>query len=205
VDFSGPILAEARAAHGELPGVRFTLGEAAATGLPDASAAVVFERALVHHVPDLASVAAEAGRILRPGGAYLVQDRTPDDVAQPGSADHLRGWFFDVFPRLLDVENGRRPTTTAVSTALEAAGFDDVTTASVWEVRRRYGDREDHLAEIAQRTGRSILHELSDAELEHLVGELRARLPHGPVVERDRWTLWRAGLPSADQRQSRPS
>ena len=72
------------------------------------------------------------------------------------------------------------------------AGFAGVASSSLWEVRRRYADREDYLGEIAQRTGRSILHELSDSEVEHLVGELRARLPEGPVVERDRWTLWRA-------------
>ena len=59
-------------------------------------------------------------------------------------------------------------------------------------MRRRYADREDYLAEIAQRTGRSILHELSDAELEQLVRKLRERLPAGPLLERDRWTLWRA-------------
>ena len=76
--------------------------------------------------------------------------------------------------------------------ALTDAGLGPVGTTSLWEVRRRYGDREDYLAEIAQRTGRSILHELSDAELSDLVDELRRRLPAGPVVERDRWTIWRA-------------
>ena len=35
----------------------------------------------------------------------------------------------------------------------------------MWEVRRRYPDREHYLAEIAARTGRSILHELADAEM----------------------------------------
>lgn len=192
VDFSAPILEQARADHGDLPGVTFRLGKATATGLVDASADLVFERALIHHTPDLAAVAGEAARILRPGGTALLQDRTPDDVAQPGSADHPRGWFFEVFPRLLDVENGRRPTASAVSAALEASGFEGLRTASVWEIRRRCADPEDYLAEIAARTGRSILHELSDPELDHLVDELRRRLPAGPVVERDRWTLWRA-------------
>lgn len=60
------------------------------------------------------------------------------------------------------------------------------------EVRRRYADREDYLAEIAARTGRSILHELSDPEPAELVAELRRRIPDGPLVEQDRWTLWRA-------------
>ena len=192
VDFSAPILAEAERSHGDLPGVTFRSGEAAATGLPDASVDVVFERALIHHVADLGAVAAEVARVLRTGGALLMQDRTPDDVAQPGSVTHPRGFLFDVFPRLLEVENGRRRTGPEVTATLAAAGFGDVTTTELWEVRRRYADREDYLAEIAQRTGRSILHELEDAELRQLVDALRKRLPAGPLVERDRWTLWRA-------------
>jgi SAM-dependent methyltransferase len=172
--------------------VTFHHGEAARTGLPDAVADVVFERALIHHVPDLGAAAAEAFRILRPGGVLLIQDRTPDDVALPGAETHPRGWLFDVFPRLLDIENGRRADAGTVATALVSAGFADVTTTSLWEVRRRHADREDYLAEIGSRTGRSILHELDDAELAHLVEELRRRLPEGPLVEQDRWTLWRA-------------
>jgi ubiquinone/menaquinone biosynthesis C-methylase UbiE len=194
VDFSAPILEAARQSHGNLPGVIFRQGDAAATGLADHCADVVFERALVHHVPDLAAVAIEAARLLRQGGIYLVQDRTPDDVAQPGSVTHPRGWLFDVFPRLRDVENARRPRAPLVSAALASAGFGTVTTASLWEVRRRYPDREEYLGEIASRTGRSILHELSDGELAHLVTQLRRRLPEGPLVEQDRWTLWCAFL-----------
>jgi SAM-dependent methyltransferase len=192
VDSSQPILDEARESHGRLPGLSFRLGDAAHTGLDAGSADVVFERALIHHVPDLGAVAAEAARILRPGGILVIQDRTPDDVAQPGSADHPRGWLFDLYPRLLDVENGRRPTAEHVGAVLAAAGFEDVTTTTLWEVRRRYPDREDYLAEIAARTGRSILHELTDGELTELVEELRRRITDGPLVEQDRWTLWRA-------------
>jgi ubiquinone/menaquinone biosynthesis C-methylase UbiE len=192
VDFSEPILEAAREAHGDLPGVSFRAGEAAATGLPDGCADIVFERALVHHVPDLHAVATEAARLLRPGGVLVIQDRTPDDVAQPGSATHPRGWLFEVFPRLFDVENARRPSSVTVSEALSGAGLGDGATATLWEVRRRYADREDYLDEIAARTGRSILHDLDDAELGHLVAELRQRLPEGPLVEQDRWTLWSA-------------
>jgi SAM-dependent methyltransferase len=192
VDFSGPILEAAREAHGELPGVGFRSGEATASGLPDASADIVFERALIHHVPDLVAVASEAARLLRPDGVLLIQDRTPEDVAQPGSPTHPRGWLFDVFPRLLEVENGRRRTVPAVSDALTSAGFGEVTATSLWETRRRYADREEYLAEIAARTGRSILHELDDVELGRLVDELRGRIPAGTLVEQDRWTLWRA-------------
>lgn len=197
VDFSAPILDSARRSRGELPGVRFVLGDAAATGLPAGSADIVFERALVHHVADLAGVIGEARRVLAPGGIYLVQDRTSDDVAVPGSPTHPRGWLFEVFPKLVAVEQSRRPGADELAGLLAAQHFTNVTTHQLWETRRRYADREDYLAEIGQRTGRSILHELSDAELAHLVEELRARLPEGPLEERDRWTLWRAEASTA--------
>jgi SAM-dependent methyltransferase len=195
VDFSEPQLASARQEHRALPGVGFRFGDATATGLDSGCADVVFERALIHHVPDLGAVAGEAARLLRPGGVVLVQDRTPDDVDQPGSATHPRGWIFEVFPRLLDVENARRSAVSAVTAALASAGFGEITATPLWEVRRRYADRDDYLTEIAQRTGRSILHELTDTELAHLVDELGRRLPEGPLVEQDRWTLWRGIRP----------
>ena len=138
---------------------------------------------------------AEARRLLRPGGTYLVQDRTPDDVSVPGSPEHPRGWLFEVFHRLLDVERGRRHTTADLVSALQQGGFGDVGTTSLEEVRRRYATREDYLTEIGTRTGRSILHELDDAELAHLVDELWTRMPEGPLVERDRWTIWSARRP----------
>ncbi|NEK86946.1 class I SAM-dependent methyltransferase [Blastococcus saxobsidens] len=196
VDFSDPMLDAAREAHAGLPGVDFRQGEAAATGLADRCADVVFERALVHHTPDLGAVAAEAFRVLHAGGTYLIQDRTAEDVAQPGSPTHPRGWLFEVHPRLLEVENRRRPDPAALATTLTAAGFDGVDASSLWEVRRRYEDREQYLAEIGTRTGRSILHELDDAELATLVDELRDRLPEGPLTETDRWTIWRATRPA---------
>ena len=195
VDYSAPMLDAAREAHGLLPGVDFRRGEATATGLADGCADVVFERALVHHTPDLAAVAAEAFRVLRPGGTYLVQDRTPDDVAQPASPTHPRGWLFEVFPRLLEVERQRRPDPALLAAALGGAGFEAVSATSLWEVRRRYEDLDAYLAEIGARTGRSILHELDDGELAGLVDELRRRLPEGPLTETDRWTIWRARRP----------
>jgi ubiquinone/menaquinone biosynthesis C-methylase UbiE len=195
VDSGRPILEAAREAHGGVAGLEFHQGDAAATGLPAGSADVVFERALVHHTPDLHAIAGEAFRLLQPGGNYLIQDRTADDVAQSGSPTHPRGWFFEVFPRLLDVEARRRPSPSALAGALTAAGFQDVIATSLWEVRRHYEDRAQYLAEIGSRTGRSILHELDDAELATLVGELRERLPEGPLEESDRWTIWQATRP----------
>lgn len=196
VDSSGPILENATSEHHHEEGLRFIRGEATATGLDSGSADVVFARALVHHLEDLPRFTEEAVRLLRPGGQVIIQDRTIDDVSQPADHQHLRGWFFTACPRLLEVEAARRPASADVIGALEAAGCQ-VAARSFWEVRAHHEDREVLLAEIAARTGRSILHELDDAELAALVSQMRTQLPQGPVVETDRWTLWAGTTPGA--------
>jgi len=195
VDSSAPILERARSDSGSPAGVAFRLADAAATGLPEACADVVLARALVHHLDDLAPTAREVHRLLRPGGAWVVQDRTAEDVTQPAGPDHVRGVLLELAPQLLEVELARRPQPGAVASALHGAGFTAVSTHHLEETRRTYADVDDYLAEIGARTGRSILHELDDAALARLVDGLRERLPSGPLVERDRWTLWvaRAG------------
>ncbi len=74
---------------------------------------------------------------------------------------------------------------------MHAAGFTDIAEHSLWETRKRYASVESLALDLAARTGRSILHELSDDELQSLIDDLRRRLPaHGEIVEQDRWTLW---------------
>lgn len=190
VDFSAEQVAAARAHSASYPNVTFTQGEAAATGLPDACADLVFARALLHHLSDLAPAVREAARLLVPGGMYLAQDRTPDDVALSGSPEHLRGYFFARFPRLREFELARRPRREAVLGAMEAAGFQGVTHQTLWETRRVYPTFDALADDLRARTGRSLLHELSDAELDALIAYLRERLPATHIAERDRWTLW---------------
>ncbi len=165
------------------------LGAAHVVGVDSSAPILVFARALIHHVPDLGAVVREAYRLLTPGGSYLVQDRTMADIDQPAGTDHVRGLVLEVFPRLRDVEAHRRPDPDVVRKTLRRNGFHAIRTASLWETRRRYRHRDDYLDEIATRTGRSILHDLDDAELASLVDALRARLPDGPLVERSRWTV----------------
>ncbi|MBJ7325139.1 hypothetical protein QNA19_14235 [Rhodococcus fascians] len=95
----------------------------------------------------------------------------------------------------MDIELRRRHGVDDVRDALSRAGFVDVATQQFWETRRRYSGLDEYLDEIAGRTGRSILHELSDVELTELVEHLRARLAEGELIERDRWTLWTAVAP----------
>jgi hypothetical protein len=45
------------------------------------------------------------------------------------------------------------------------------------------------------RTGRSILHELTDTELQELtqfIESIYASTANSPIIEKDRWTLWSA-------------
>jgi SAM-dependent methyltransferase len=193
VDFSEQMVSAAREQSDGLSGLSFRQGDATATGLPSASADVVFERALIHHLKDYKPCFAEARRVLSAGGMLIVQDRTPDDVGLPGSAEHIRGYFFERFPRLMAVESGRRPTDAVVRAALATAGFGKIASVPLWEVRKTHPNRQALRHDLAARTGRSILHDLSDGELEELLAYIEERLPDsGPIVEKDRWTIWSA-------------
>jgi ubiquinone/menaquinone biosynthesis C-methylase UbiE len=193
VDFSEQMVAAAREQAAGLCRISFRQGDATATGLPAASTNVVFERALIHHLKDYKACFAEARRVLAPEGRLIVQDRTPDDVQLPGSPEHVRGYFFERFPRLRSVELARRPTDAAVRDALQATGFRNVENVTLWELRRTHDDWQGLKQDLAARTGRSILHDLSDDELAELILFIDKRLPSdGPIVEKDRWTVWSA-------------
>lgn len=56
-----------------------------------------------------------------------------------------------------------------------------------------YEQKEQLLKDLQGRTGRSILHELNDEELIELVNEMdRTISTEGAIVEKDRWTIWKA-------------
>lgn len=192
VDFSAQMVADARERTDGLPGLAFQQGDAAVTGLAPASRDIVFERALIHHLESYEPAFAEARRVLVPGGRLIVQDRTPADVELPGTPEHLRGWFFERFPKLLAIEVGRRPTSEAVERALRTTGFSAIQSRTLWEVRRTYATIEDLDRDLAARTGRSILHALDDGDLCDLIAFIRERIGAPPIVEKDRWTIWSA-------------
>jgi len=189
---SSQVMVDAAWEHSSgIPCVSFVVGDAATTGLEDASVDMVFERALIHHLTDLSPAVEEARRILKASGHIIVQDRTPEDVTLPGSPEHIRGYFFERFPRLLGIEQGRRWSGEKVRAAMSAVGFRNIVEKTVWETRRLYPDFTELQMDLRNRTGRSILHELTDEELEDLVQFIGAKVPHrSEIVERDRWTLW---------------
>jgi len=196
VDFSAQMVLAATEKNNARENMSFTQGNALDTGLPSASADIVFERALIHHLTDYEGCFDEARRVLAGGGQYIIQDRTPDDVALPGSRQHIRGYFFECFPELLDVEIGRRPTLPAVEQALRSTGFEPPQVITVWETRRRYESFADLSKDLSGRVGRSILHNLDDAQLKQLVRFIGDRIPtDAAILEQDRWTIWSARKP----------
>lgn len=191
VDFSAANLAGAQENCVDVKNIQFQQGTAEATGLPAQSTDFVLERALIHHLDDLAANFHEVRRILRPDGLLLVQDRTMEDVLQPPSPSHLRGYFLEQFPRLLQVEEKRRVADTAVRQALERARFEQVFSRTFWEVRREYANVAEFVEDVRGRYGRSLLHELTDDEIEQLCDFFQTSFPPDiSLTETDRWTLW---------------
>lgn len=196
VDFSPAMAGTAGRAAADFANVEIRTGRAEATGLDGGSFDIVFQWALVHHLPDLRPAFGEAWRILRPGGRLIVQDRTLADVAAPPSPEHLRGYFFAAFPRLLALEAERRPSHAAVAAAMRETGFAGPDAFRLWETRRIYDGIDELAADLRERRGRSLRHALDDAELERLVDMVVRRLPaDGTIRERDRWTVWTSAKP----------
>jgi ubiquinone/menaquinone biosynthesis C-methylase UbiE len=197
VDFSSEMLAGAQAHTVGYPQITYKSGHALATGLPDAEGDLVLQRALTHHLKEeeLLDCFREALRILKPGGVLLVQNRTPEDCLLPGSARHLRGYFFELYPHLIERETGRRHSGDTMQEKLLEAGFSLIEEHKLWETRKVYPDLEELAADLLTRTGRSLLHELSDPELQELVAHIQEELMKQgvqEVLEQDRWTVWKA-------------
>lgn len=193
IDFSEQMVIAARENAQQRLNVSFQQGSAENTGLPSENFDVVFERALIHHLQDFDDCFAEAYRLLVAGGKLIIQDRTPEDVQIPGSSEHIRGYFFELFPRLTEFETKRRPKDERVHDALLKAGFSNIESKNLWETRKVY-DHFDLLAQdLRGRTGRSILHELDDGEIEQLIEHIGNQIDKSQAIfEKDRWTLWAA-------------
>lgn len=193
VDFSEVILEGARENCKEYKNIRFKVGNAHDTGLKSNSVHFVLQRALIHHIEDLHACFKEAYRVLKKSGTIIVQDRTPDDCIINGDNSHIRGYFFEFFPKLIEKEKKRRYDSSFVIKMLQKAGFKEVEVVKLWETRKVYKNKADLLNDIQNRTGRSILHELDDNELKLLTKYLDKSIPiNNDIIEKDRWTIWKA-------------
>lgn len=192
VDYSEEMLKGATENCKDYDNVTFLFGDAYSSNLPNDEYDIVLERALIHHLSDLDSCFKEANRILKNNGLIVIQDRTPEDCLMPGDAHHIRGYFFEKFPQLIDKEISRRHNSNKVRNALESNGFKLESEVQLWETRRVYHNLEALSDDLTHRIGRSILHELTDDELHELVLFIKNKLKDKPlpIIEKDSWTLW---------------
>ncbi|WP_280771712.1 class I SAM-dependent methyltransferase [Salipaludibacillus daqingensis] len=193
VDFSEVMLEGARKNCKEYKNISFMHGNAFETGLDGNEYDLLLERALIHHIQDLSACFSEAYRLLKHDGFYIVQDRTPDDCLVKGDDTHIRGYFFELFPKLVKKETSRRHKSKSVINMLYKTGFTNIKEIKLWEIRNEYDNKEQLLKDLRGRTGRSILHELDDEELELLINHIDKSLSTSTnIVEKDRWTIWMA-------------
>lgn len=193
IDFSNSILESAMENCKEYENITFKHGTAYQTGEDNDSSNLVLERALIHHIKDLQACFNESYRVLQENGVYIVQDRTPDDCLLEGSNNHIRGYFFERFPRLAEIEKHRRYTSQFVMKCLKTAGFKDIEEVKLWEIRKVYKNKHQLVKDLKERTGRSILHELDDRELSLLIAYINHSISvNNDIIEKDRWTIWKA-------------
>ncbi|GAF14549.1 SAM-dependent methyltransferase [Bacillus sp. JCM 19046] len=190
VDFSREQLANAAQTCESFKNISFQYGSATQTGL-SGTYDIVFEKAVIHHTNDITPFFQEAYSLLKSGGTFIVQDRTPEDCLLPGTETHVRGYFFEAFPALGEKEKNRRHSSNVVLEELHAAGFSNVQTLQLWETRKQYIDKKALLDDLRKRTGRSILYELSDEQLDQLITKIDQQLAANKTIhEKDRWSIW---------------
>jgi len=190
IDSSELSLESARKYCAGAPNVRFLRTDAEALAVPDNDFDNVVERALIHHFASLDKNFHEVFRVLRPDGTLWLQDRTLDDVLQPPSEEHIRGFYLSFDERLRNTEIERRRRGEDIVRALRSAGFRDVSSDKLRELRKIFYSPEELREEILTRRGRSILHGLDDDQLERLADFVLRQITTWPVRERDTWTVW---------------
>ena len=112
LDFSKEILQSAKENCNNFSNISFIHGDAHNIPYPNETFDIVISRAVIHHLQDIPTFLREASRILNKNGLLILQDRTIEDCTIPGSPEHIRGYFFSLFPKLIEIESKRRPKPT---------------------------------------------------------------------------------------------
>ncbi|WP_242265829.1 MULTISPECIES: class I SAM-dependent methyltransferase [unclassified Bacillus cereus group] len=193
LDFSKEILQAAKENCNNFSNISFIHGDAHNIPYPNETFDIVISRAVIHHLQDIPTFLREASRILNKNGVLILQDRTIEDCTIPGSPEHIRGYFFSLFPKLIEIESKRRPKTNTIQTELQKHSLHVLPAQTQWEIRKIHDSVEALLQDLSPRTGRSILYELTDDELSQLLQHIQTALQNvSPIIERDRWTIWSA-------------
>ena len=136
--------------------------------------------------------AVEARRLLRRRGILCVQNRSFEDVQANEPDFWIRAALFEAFPQLLEFEKARRPSASEYAATLSETGFSNIARRAYREVRKRYASFGQINEEILDRKGKSILFELTNAELQSYCDRLEAKHRSHRLIECDLWTVWAA-------------
>lgn len=150
VDFSKAILDGAKQNCKDYKNISFVYGNAVDTNLASDNYDFLIERALISHIEDLNSCISEVVRLLKENGVYIIQDRTPEDCLLEGNENHIKGYFFELFPRLTEKEMNRRYKSNVAIEKLQAAGFKEIEEVKLWETRTTYNTKEQILRDFGQ-------------------------------------------------------
>ena len=144
----------------------------------------MISRAVIHHLQDIPTFLREASRILKKNGVLIVQDRTIEDCTIPGSPEHIRGYFFSVFPKLIKTES--KEDQNEYYTARITKTFSScVPRSNTMGNTKTHDSVEALLQDLSPRTGRSILYELTDYELSQLLHHIQIALQNvSPIIEK---------------------
>lgn len=92
---------------------------------------------------------------------------------------------------MIDKEVKRRYPSEQVFSTLRETGLNLIQEITYWETRKIHEQIDQLKIDLLNRTGRSILHELTDQELEDLVEFIEQNVEKlEPIKEEDRWTIW---------------
>ena len=105
LDFSKEILHAAKENCNNFSNISFIHGDAHNIPYPNETFDIVISRAVIHHLQEIPTFLREASRILNKNGVLILQDRTIEDCTIPGSPEHIRGYFFSLFPKLIEIES----------------------------------------------------------------------------------------------------
>jgi ubiquinone/menaquinone biosynthesis C-methylase UbiE len=109
--------ARAEAAAAGIDNVEFSVGDAAALQLKDASFDGAVNRFSFHHIPAPQRVLEEMARVVRPGGLVVVSDLLTDEDAE------AQAWHQEI-ERLRDPSHWATPTAARLRAMGEAAGLE---------------------------------------------------------------------------------
>ncbi len=166
------------------------------TGMADESVDLAVLRAVVGEQSALSEVLDEVYRILRPGGGVLVTDVNVKAMLDAGFHHYPVRVLYDMFPEVLEAEVRRHLDSAELDIETVRAGFKDVISYDVDEVKALFETPDEFLAYVERGAWRSF-DLIDDEEREALLATLRASplLGGDPIMDREAWHVVRGMKP----------